>query len=62
MPPFRLPVVDPEILLLTALVGAVLGALGAGALYVGNKWAEETGLQQQLLPPLQPLIGQEQPA
>lgn len=59
MPPFRLPGVDPEVLVLIGVVGAVLGGVSAMGAYVLNKWADETGRRDVFLPPIEPLTRQE---
>lgn len=56
MPPFRLPVIDPEILILTMAGGALLGALAAGTSLVVNQWARETGSRDAVFPEVAGLL------
>ena len=59
MPPFpKLPLIDPEILLGLMLVGAIIGALGTGATYIGSKMAETEGRKLRQLPEIPGLVEQ----
>lgn len=51
MPPFpKLPLVDPEVLIGLMLLGAIIGALGTGATYIGSRVAETEGRKLRQLP------------
>jgi len=50
---------DPEILLLLAAIGAVIGAISTTASYMVFKIAEQEGRKANILPELLPFIKQE---
>lgn len=53
------PRIDPDVLFLVVLGGAVVGALTAGLSYVGIRIAEEQGVRTRFLPELPPYLEHE---
>jgi len=53
MTPVRLPPLDPEVLLLVGLGGALVGGLTAVAGYAGAKLAESIGKEVEVLPEIE---------
>jgi len=59
MPP-RLPGIDPEILLILAAIGAVVGAISTTVTYVAFRIAESEGRRLNILPEFPPFLEQQE--
>lgn len=50
MEPVKLPPLDPEVLALLALIGAIVGSIATVGGYIATKAAESIGEQVNILP------------